>query len=864
MLGLSVARIRTIKAAWLLFFVSLISFALSVETLWVLIDRQLDLAHGIHENAVWCAFQLDREAGDLMTSLRAAERGAPDVSSEEAITKFNILISRQFNLEMANFPDAFLADPNYAALATSITNQIARLDQKFSKRMDAGGMDASTIKEMMQDVLELRQQSKVLASETNTLQEEHRMQDREASLRTYQRLTIEVVGLALTLSGVIWMLARQLKKVEATQRDLEKMNLGYRKAAEEASAANRTKSAFLATMSHEIRTPLNGIIGNVELLDDAPLSSEKRVLLDTVRECGTSLLELIDDVLDFSRLESGSLRLEQRTFDLSSVIEAALDIVSPKARLKNLCLIGIYPQLQITGDEARLRQVLVNLCGNAVKFTEKGDVAVVARCLTGEKQGSQLYIEVIDSGIGISPEDRKGLFKEFHQVDASINRRFGGSGLGLAISRRLIETMGGGIGVESQVGDGSRFWFTLPLSADVVAIPPEIPWPTAQVRIGTWTPMAFRILHRELGSARHVISSWHPSVPDNLAPGILLVDVQSITRHPLSNWRLANAIIFGFGAKGWEGRARAVMDGPLTVGRLQSALSVEPATRTERPPIPQLPVMSTLRGHVLVVEDNMVNQQVALRLLEKMGVTVELAEDGAVALTRVAQGGIDLILMDMQMPVMDGLESTRRIRQLPNESGSIPIVGLTANAFASDRDACLAAGMNDFQSKPVNRQKLEIILMEWLSRSSQKSPQSEGGARPHPGEAPSEKTAMVPTDESSDATSTAWNGDIIDRDRLELMSNELGTEMIERLTSLFWVDLENLMAQLRSPTAISDLLATRRVFHTIKGSAETIGFKAISEASVRAGELFRETGAIELMELERAVQLTRSSLAPQR
>ena len=864
MFGLSDARVRTLKAAWLLIIVSLISFGLSVETLWVLIDRQHDLAHGVHENAVWSAFQLDREISELLTTLRAAERGEPAGSAEELTTKFAIVVSRRSNLEIYNFADPFRSNREYADRAASVTNRITRLDNEYGSRLEAGKVDAFILKDLLNEVLELRNDSKVLVSDTNTLQENHRMLDREGSIRTYQLLTIEVVGLALTLSGVIWMLARQLKKVEATQRDLETMNLGYRKAAEEASAANRTKSAFLATMSHEIRTPLNGIIGNVELLDDAPLSSEQRVLLDTVRECGTSLLELIDDVLDFSRLESGSLRLEQRTFDISSVIEAALDIVSPKARVKKLCLIGIYPQVQITGDEARLRQVLVNLCGNAVKFTEKGDVAVVARCLTSEKRASRLYVEVIDSGIGISPEDRKGLFKEFHQVDASINRRFGGSGLGLAISRRLIETRGGAIGVESQVGEGSRFWFTLPLSADVVAIPPEIPWPTTQVRIGTSTPMAFRVLHRELGSARHVISSWHPSVPDNLAPGILLVDVQSITRHQLSNWRLANAIIFGFGAKGWEGRARAVMDGPLTVGRLQSALSVEPATRPERPPIPQLPVMSTLRGHVLVVEDNMVNQQVALRLLEKMGVTVELAEDGAVALTRVAQGGIDLILMDMQMPVMDGLESTRRIRQLPNESGSIPIVGLTANAFASDRDACLAAGMNDFQSKPVNRQKLKIILMEWLSKSSRKSPQSEGGARPHPGEAPSEKTAMVPTDESSDATSTAWNGDIIDRDRLELMSNELGTEMIERLTSLFWVDLENLMAQLRSPSAISDALATRRIFHTIKGSAETIGFKAISEASVRAGELFRETGAIELMELERAVQLTRGSLAPHR
>lgn len=856
MLGFSVARIRTLKAAWLLFVISLISFGLSVESLWVLIGRQHDLAHSVHENAVWSAFQLDREIGEFLTTLRAAQHGEPAGSAEELTTKFSIIMSRRYNMEFANFTLPFRADTNYFALASSVTNQIARMDQEFGARLEAGDLDPLTIRRILTEVVGLRHKSKLLVSETNTLQEKHRMEDRVASLKTYQILTIEVVGLALTLSGVIWMLARQLKKVEAAQHDLERMNLGYRKAAEEAAAANRTKSAFLATMSHEIRTPLNGIIGNVELLDNAPLSGEQRALLDTIRDCGTSLLDLVDDVLDFSRLESGSLSLEQRTFDISSVVEATLEIVSPKARSKNLSLLGIYPQLQITGDEARVRQVLVNLCGNAVKFTEKGDVAIVARCLKSEHQPTLLHIEVLDSGIGISPEEQKGLFKEFHQVDASINRRFGGSGLGLAISRRLVETMGGKIGVESRLGEGSRFWFTLPLSADVVAIPPEIPWPTSQVRIGTSTSMAFRVLHHELESARHVLTVLPPDERQTPATDLLLIDARWFADHRLSAGRMSNAIVFGFQAKSWEARARAVIDGPLTVAKLRRVLLAEPATRIEKTQTPEPPATHPLRGRILVVEDNVVNQQVAFRLLERMGVTVELAEDGALALARVAKGGIDLVLMDMQMPVMDGLESTRRIRQLPDELRSVPIIGLTANAFASDRDACLTAGMNDFQSKPVNRQKLEIILMEWLSRSGQNSGKSEGGPSPLPGNGPPVGTTTAPTGESKSATSKAWNGDIIDRNRIELMSNELGTEMVDKLASLFWVDLDSLMAHLRSPAASTDVSTTRRAFHTIKGSAETIGFKAISDATVRAGELFRQKGTIDLQELEHAVQVT--------
>ena len=866
MFGLSVARIRSLKAAWLLFMVSLISFGLSVETLWVLIERQLDLARGVHENAVWSAFQLDREAGDLIASLRAAEDGAPEGATEELTTKFDILISRQFNLEMANFPAAFLSDTNYAILAASITNQITRLEQKFGKRVETGRLDASTIQEMLKDVLELRTHGKVLVSETNSLQEQHRMQDRESSLRTYQRLTMEVVGLALTLFGVIWMLARQLKKDEATQRDLERMNLGYKQAAEEADTANRTKSAFLATMSHEIRTPLNGIIGTVELLDDPSLSRERRASLDTIRDCGTSLLDLVDDILDFSRLESGSLSLEQRTFDISTVVEAALDIVSQKARRKGIGLIGIYPQLSITGDEARLRQVLVNLCGNAVKFTEKGDVVVVARCLKDGGQPTRLLMEVHDTGIGISPKEQKSLFKEFHQVDGSINRRFGGSGLGLAISRRLIETMGGAIGVESAFGQGSRFWFTLPLNADASANPPEISWPAAHVRIGTSSPMAFRLLRSELSWGRQTISSWNPSMPESVDSGVLLIDVPTATQHPLSPGELAKTIIFGFNAKTWEGRAGWVIEGPLTVKSLQNALTPETVPQIEKAPSAESAVRAAPQGHVLVVEDNRINQQVALRLLEKMGVTVELAEDGALALARAAQGGIDLVLMDMQMPVMDGLESTRRIRQLPDQLGAVPIVGLTANAFASDREACLAAGMNDFQSKPVNRQKLEMILMAWLSTSGRENSSPDSGLPSPPTETPTaEKSAESPAktgDSPTDASSTSWNGDILDRNRIDLMTGELGAEMIEKLTSLFWADLENLMVQLRSPAAISDVPATRRAFHTLKGSAETIGFKAISEATVRAGELFRQTGAVELLELERAVRVTRGFLAP--
>src|SRR5216684_3286970 len=363
-------------------------------------------------------------------------------------------------------------------------------------------------------------------------------------------------------------------------------------AKEAAEAGARTKSAFLATMSHEIRTPLNGVLGMAALLRRSGLSSEQMECVETIRSCGDALLSIIDDILSFSKLETGMVEIEQLAFGLARLVTSAVRVSLAPAQAKGLELaFELDPDLPpfVRGDEKRIRQVLLNLLSNAVKFTPHGSVRLRVR---GSETGSEprLRFEVTDTGIGI-PDSAKGrLFKEFSQGDASINRRFGGTGLGLAISKRLIEAMGGVIGVTSTPGTGSTFWFEIPLH---------------------------------------------------------------------------------------------VAEAPAETERAAGMQDAETALR------------------ILVVEDMAVNQKVAKGMLRSLGHVVDIAEDGEAALAKVKSRPYDLIFMDMRMPRMNGLEATAAIRAL--ESGkSIPIVAMTANVFATDRDTCLAGGMDDFVGKPIN------------------------------------------------------------------------------------------------------------------------------------------------------------------
>src|SRR5947209_6517653 len=410
------------------------------------------------------------------------------------------------------------------------------------------------------------------------------------------------------------------------------------RAKEAAEAGARAKSIFLATMSHEIRTPLNGVLGMASLLREGRLTQEQRRNVDAITSCGDALLHIINDILDLSKLEAGMMEIEDAPFDLPALINSAMNVTRGAATNKGINIeVQMDPDLPriVRGDRNRLRQALLNLLSNAVKFTAAGKV-VLRATLT---PANQLRIEVADTGIGIPDEARDRLFKEFSQVDASISRRFGGTGLGLAITQRIVQAMNGQIGVESEPGKGSCFWFELPIVAAPDAVLPEPP--TKEKRA-------------------------------------LPVPVSAIA-----------------------------VDGD------------------------SLPVAARSAGgwRILVAEDMAVNQMVARGLLEARGHSVDVAADGAEAIAKAEEDDYDLILMDMQMPRMDGLEATRMIRARGGKLARIPIVAMTANAFGSDEAACIEAGMNDFIAKPIDAEKLDDTLNRVMSGRSAAATQARDIAR---------------------------------------------------------------------------------------------------------------------------------------
>jgi signal transduction histidine kinase/CheY-like chemotaxis protein len=712
-------RLRSNVASGVFVFISVLMFGSVVVMLYTLAGRQRANQQSVREDAVWAAYQLDRETSELLGVIDAARVPGGGGDLEEIALRFDILMSRLSILQNAHFAERFGDDPALAEIARKLATGLDSLKRQFDDAMTAGALGSATLNQFAAEVADLRVTTERFLTSINTRKNEMKVIERREINRTYFILTICVGVMATALGAVILILFRQLNQIGRTQRELETLNRSYQEAAMAASAASRAKSAFLATMSHEIRTPLNGIIGSVDLLDLSASHQDQIASRETIRECGHSLIQIISDVLDFSKLESDSLDLENRPFQVAEVVEGVIEIVSPKARAKGLGLIAVYPMAVLTGDEGRLRQVLTNLCGNAVKFTEKGDVTVVVRPAVGRDGKSALRFEVRDTGIGISKTFLDQLFQEFNQVDASINRRFGGSGLGLAISRRLVEAMGGAIGVESDEGKGSCFWFTLPLPPGVELRPVELPLPPRGVDVLVTTPLASRVIEEDLDTHGAATLPAAGNVPE---VKLRLVDVRQITRQKMLPDELRNSIVFGFESATVRDQVRAVVDGPYLSRRFREVLlllSAPPApTSTVEPPTSDTGLIKkTFRGHILLVEDNSINQKVARGLLTRLGATVEIADNGAIAVQSAAKGKFDLVLMDMQMPVMDGLEATRQIRQLPPEYAKVPIIGLTANAFASDRDACIAAGMHGFLSKPVNRQKLESVLEVWLEQT---------------------------------------------------------------------------------------------------------------------------------------------------